>query len=89
MIIAYTTQVGVHYTQKSDAVYAICLAWPGKTLRLELPMPTPQTEARLLGHPTSLSWKAGGRGLVIELPQFAPGEIPSRNAWVFKLTGLE
>lgn len=78
----------VHYTQKGSVVYAICLAWPGKTLRLELPIPKPQTEVHLLGHSTPLRWKAGEQGLVIELPQLGPLELPCRGAWVFKLTGL-
>ena len=79
----------VHYTRNGDTVYAICLAWPGKTLRLDLPVPTPQTEVRLLGHPQSLKWHAAEKGMVIEMPIVSPPELPCRDAWAFKLTGLK
>ncbi len=78
----------VHYTRKGDAVYAICLAWPGKTLRLEHPAPTPQTQVRLLGHSQPLRWKACDKGISIDLPQFAPDRLPCRNAWTFNPTRL-
>jgi len=79
----------VHYTKKSNAVYAICLGWPGQVLRLAAPSPTSQTQVRLLGYPTPLPWRPWRSGLVIDLPLFAPGQLPCRNAWVFKLTGLK
>ena len=79
----------VHYTSKGDAIYAICLAWPGKTLRLETPMTTPKTEVRMLGLPQPLTWKVAGKGLVINIPEMEVGDRFCRNAWVFKLTGLK
>jgi hypothetical protein len=79
----------VHYTRKGDAVYAICLALPGKTLRLETPVTTPQTQVRILGHPRSLTWKPAEKGLVIQVPEMSVNEMPYRNAWVFKVTGLK
>lgn len=78
----------VHYTRKGDAVYAICLAWPGKILKLESPVTTPQTQVRMLGHSQPLNWKPGEKGLVIDVPEMSISEVPCRNAWVFKLTGL-
>jgi alpha-L-fucosidase len=79
----------VHYTRKGEAVYAICLAWPGKTLKLEAPITTPDTEVRMLGHAQPLAWKAAEKGLVIQTPEIGVGDLPCRNAWVFKLTGLK
>jgi alpha-L-fucosidase len=83
------TRPMVHYTAKGDAVYAICLAWPGKKLKLECPVATPQTRVRMLGFARPLTWKAAAQGLVIDVPEMSVSQVPCRNAWVFKLTGLE
>jgi alpha-L-fucosidase len=77
----------VHYTRKGNVVYAICLAWPGKTLTLECYQPTSRMEVHLLGHPQQLNWHPGDKGIVIEIPQLSMSEIPCRHAWVFKLNG--
>jgi alpha-L-fucosidase len=79
----------VHYTTKGHADYAICLAWPGKTLTLESPITTPQTQARMLGHSKPLNWRTAQKGLSIDMPEMSVTEIPCRDAWVFKLTGLK
>jgi alpha-L-fucosidase len=79
----------IHYTKKGDAVYAICLAWPGKTLKLETPVATPQTHVRMLGCSQPLTWSPGDKGLVINVPEMSVASFPCRNAWVFKLTGLK
>jgi alpha-L-fucosidase len=79
----------VRYTRKGDAVYAICLAWPGKILKLESPIPAPQTQVWMLGYNQRLSWRPAEKGLVIDVPEMSISEIPCRNAWVFKLTGLK
>jgi alpha-L-fucosidase len=79
----------VHYTRKGDAVYAICLAFPGQQLTLERPVSTPKTQVRLLGFPKPLTWESAKKGIVIHVPQIPNEERPCRNAWVFKLTGLK
>jgi alpha-L-fucosidase len=78
----------VQYTRKGDLLYAICLAWPGKTLKLSLPGATPQTRVEMLGHNQPLTWRPAETGLVIDLPPFAAEELPCRNAWAFKLSGV-
>ena len=78
----------VHYTRKGDAVYAICLAWPGQQLTLEKSVPTSKTQVRLLGFPNPLTWDSIDKGIVIHIPEMPIGERPCRNAWVFKMTGL-
>lgn len=85
---ATTQRPLVHYTQRRDAVYAICLAWPGKTLRLENPITNGQTTVHMLGVARPLPWKPTTRGLEIQVPELSVGEVPCRNAWVFKLSGL-
>lgn len=77
----------VQYTRKGDVLYAITLAWPGKTLKLENPAPGPQTQVQMLGV-GAVSWKPSGSGLVINVPALSVAELPCRHAWVFKLTGL-
>lgn len=79
----------VHYTSKGSAVYAICLAWPGKVLKLASPLTTEQTQARMLGRSETLSWTASKNGLTIKMPDMSLDEIPCRNACVLKLTGLK
>lgn len=78
----------VHYTSKGQTLYATCLAWPGQSLSLRLPEPTPQTEVRLLGFPQPLPWRQADSGLVIDLSPLAPATIPCRHAWTFRLTGI-
>jgi alpha-L-fucosidase len=78
----------VQYTRKGNVLYAICLAWPGKALTLESPVPTQVTKVRMLGVEQPLSWKTASRGLTVEVPIISAGELPCRSAWVFEITGL-
>jgi alpha-L-fucosidase len=79
----------VHYTSKGDDVYAICLAWPGSKLKLDHPVATQRTQVTMLGYSPAVSWKSADTGLVIDVPPISFNELPCRNAWVFKLTGLK
>ena len=79
----------VQYTSKGDVVYAICLAYPSHRLTLEKPVSTPKTQVRLLGRTQPLTWEPTGKKLVIHVPEVPTGELPCRDAWVFKLTGLK
>lgn len=79
----------VFYTRKGDALYALCLAWPGKTLRLQCPIPTPHTQVRMLGGPKPLDWKPGEKGMILQIPDPPDREVLCRDAWAFKLTGLK
>jgi alpha-L-fucosidase len=78
----------IHYTRKGNTLYAICLAWPVQSLKLEKPHPTRETEVRMLGYERPLKWKTEADYLVIDIPPDFATEAPSRHAWVFKLTGL-
>ena len=78
----------VHYTRKGETLYAISLAWPGKTLKLESPFATAGTEVRMLGYAKRLTWRPGPKGLVIDVPELPVNALPCGNAWVFRLTGL-
>ncbi|MCL4192576.1 MAG: alpha-L-fucosidase, partial [Thermoguttaceae bacterium] len=79
----------VHYTRKGEVVYALCLAWPGRSLTLDYPTTTPRTQVSMLGHSESLKWTPAERGLIIEIPELPPDKLPCQHAWTFKLTGLQ
>lgn len=78
----------IHYTRKGTVLYAICLAWPGKELALQAPVPTQETRVRMLGV-GPVSWKPSGQGLTVEVPPLSVAELPCRHAWVFELAGLQ
>jgi alpha-L-fucosidase len=77
----------VHYTRKDDAVYAICLAWPGEKLRLARVGLGRNAKVEMLGYPEPLTWRPVGESLEIDMPRLAPGQLPCRNAWALKLSG--
>jgi hypothetical protein len=79
----------IHYTHTDVALYAFCLAWPGRELVLNQPVPGPRTEVRVLGYQQPLRWQAGAAGIAIEVPPLSVAELPCRHVWVFKLTGIE
>lgn len=76
----------VRFTQKGTAVYAICLAWPGKTLRFAAPANWAKASASMLGTPAPVGVHYADGKLHLEIPQLAPDEIPCQHAYVYKLT---
>lgn len=80
----------VLYTSKGKDVFAITLKWPGRELVLKEPKTTKDTVVTLLGYAQPLKWqRAAGGGLRIEVPQLSIDEVPSRHAYVFKLSSVE
>jgi alpha-L-fucosidase len=86
---AFTGQ-DLRFTKKGEAVYAIALAWPHKTLTIKsLGASSPHTQGKvkeitLLGHPGRLQWKQDTQGLTITVPDQPPGNF----AYAFKIIGL-
>ena len=77
----------VFFTQKSDALYAISVGWPGKQLvLLNVNVPADAT-VTLLGFPSALKTTVAGTTLTITTPDFGPDEAPCRYAFAFKITG--
>ena len=76
----------VRYTAKGDAVYAIVLGWPGRTVTLKAPKAGGATKVRLLGSPAPVRFSRSGAGLRIEMPESAPG---GAYAHAFELTGVK
>jgi alpha-L-fucosidase len=85
----YTAIKSVRYTAKGDSVYAISLVWPGKELALSEPKPASDTVVTMLGRKEQLKWRLEGNKMRIEVPQLSIDELPSRHAYVFKITGVK
>ncbi len=86
---AFTGQ-DLRFTKKGEAIYAIALAWPQKTLTIKtlgassLHIQGKIKEITLLGHPGRLQWKQDKMGLTITMPDQPPCDF----AYAFKITGL-
>jgi alpha-L-fucosidase len=76
----------VRYTAKGGAVYAIVLGWPGRTVRLKTPKPSPATTVELLGSKEQVLFERLEDGLRMTMPDLVPG---ADWAYTFKLTGVE
>jgi alpha-L-fucosidase len=79
----------VFFTKKPDALYAITPGWPGRTLVIKDARPSPGTAVTMLGVKGALKWKRQGPDLVIETPSLSVDELPCRDAYTFKITGVE
>jgi len=84
--IPYTPQ-DIRFTTKGDAVYAICLGWPGeeitiKSLGTEGAIAKDEIKSiRMLGSDEELQWTQKPEGLVIKTPKMKPCE----HAFTFKI----
>ena len=77
----------VRYTAKGNDLYAICTAWPGKTLVLEAPKPPAAAKITMLGHDGDIPWRMQDGQLVIDVPQLTIDRLPCQHAWVLKIPG--
>ena len=80
----------IRYTRSKDnqAVYAICLKWPGKQLVLKSVRAAEGSEIRLLGFEKPMPWRQDANGLAIEIPDSLQSEAarPCQQAYSFKIT---
>jgi alpha-L-fucosidase len=80
----------IRYTRSKDnqAVYAICLKWPGKQLVLKSVWAAEGSEIRLLGFEKPMPWRQDANGLAIEIPESLQSEAarPCQQAYSFKIT---
>jgi len=84
--IHYTPE-DIRFTSKDDALYAICLAWPGESVTIRSLKglriyPGEVQSVMMLGSDQPLSWKQTEEGLLIQTPKKRPCE----NAFSFKIT---
>jgi alpha-L-fucosidase len=80
----------IHFTRTKDnrTLYAICLGWPGTTLRLKTVPRNHVRAAKLLGLEQPLGVRSdGGNGSVIDIPLELGNDArrPCKTAWTFRL----
>ena len=78
----------VFFTKKPEALYAITPGWPGNTLVLKDVRPAGRATITMLGIDRPLTWRQRGADLVIETPRLSIDELPCRDAFTFKITGM-
>ena len=81
------TAEDIRFTTKGDALYAICLGWPGeqatiKSLGSNSAVPADMiSQINMLGSEGTLSWSQSEDGLTIK----TPSEKPCQHAYAFKI----
>jgi alpha-L-fucosidase len=78
----------VRYTAKGDAVYAIVLKWPGRTLTLRTPHARGTLGVQILGQNQPLAAAFVDGVLTITLPEYDPESMTSSHGFALKLTGV-
>ena len=73
----------VYYTEKPDALYAICAAWPQKELRVSGCGKV--SNVKLLGSDLNVGFSMEGDDVIITPPAVNPGNMPCNHAWTFKM----
>jgi alpha-L-fucosidase len=88
---APSAEGSIVFTQSKDGrtVYAICKAWPGKSLALKSVRAARGAKVRMLGVKMPLAWTAGneGNGMTVEIPEQLQDEKarPCQHAWVMAI----
>ena len=76
----------VRFTQTKDAVYAICLHWPGQYLVLDGIDNEGLVTVELLGSSQKIELSQNNNRMLIETPRLDPESFSSAHAWVFKIS---
>ena len=79
----------IAYTKNNGNLYAISFDWPGDKLVLHVPEPSQTSQISLLGLVRTLPWEHKDGKLIIDLSAIEYNEIPSHDAWTFKVTEME
>jgi alpha-L-fucosidase len=75
----------VRFTQKDNAVYVICMDWPGSFVALDGIPDKSISEITLLGMSQPLEYSRKQQRMLITSPILNPTTIPCQHAWVFKI----
>lgn len=75
----------VRFTQKGNAVYAICLKWPGAELLIPNTAGASAVKASLIGHPQPLTASIDADVIHLQVPCIPVDEMPCRHAYVIKV----
>jgi alpha-L-fucosidase len=76
----------VRFTRTDEAIYAICLKWPGRYLVLDGFPANREASVSLLGSDNEVIVSKSGSRLLIETPDLNPATFLSGYAWVFKIS---
>ena len=74
----------IYYTDKPDALYAICAVWPQTPLRVAGCGNAAKVE--LLGSGVAVFFTKEGEDILITPPAINPGTMPCSHAWTFKIS---
>ena len=82
----------IRFTRSKDGkhVYAICLKWPGSSLKLATIKPRDGTKIAMLGVDEPLVWRMDDKeGLMIQIPEKLATEAnrPCKQAYAFRIEG--
>ena len=77
---------GVRFTRKDNAVYAICLEWPGAELTLPNVADATAVNASLLGYDGAIETEVAADAVTLRIPCIPVDKMPCRHAWAFRLT---
>ncbi|MFY9279659.1 MAG: alpha-L-fucosidase [Caldicoprobacterales bacterium] len=76
----------VRFTRNDRHLYAICLDWPEKDLKLNIPnLDLQDPVVRLLGYPEKLDSVYRDNELYIKVPTYPAKHLPIGNAYAFKI----
>ncbi|MBK1877236.1 alpha-L-fucosidase [Pelagicoccus mobilis] len=76
------------FTQKGDALYAICPVYPEDKMLIKGVKVAKDAEVSLLGLPGKLKWKQRGDAIEVEVPAVTPSTAPCAYAWTVKVSGV-
>ncbi len=82
-------RVEAFFTATDDVVYAILPRWPENTFVLKEASARPGSKFVLLETGDEFPWRAEGQHVVVEWPTKLRKKLPSRHAYVMKMTGVE
>jgi len=76
----------VRFTTKPEALYAICLTWPGESIVLpKVAAGASKVTASLLGYEPSLKARIEGDAVHVDIPCIPIDKMPCQHAYVLKI----
>jgi len=77
------------YTKNNGNLYAINFEWPDEELVITMPAPKAESQVHLLGLDRALPWTYKAGAMHINTGQIRYAELPSHDAWTFKISQQE
>jgi alpha-L-fucosidase len=75
------------FTRKSDALYAISIGWPTKTLVIRDVQVPASSQVTLLGYSGKVDARVSGTSLTVDMPDVPPDGMPCRYAYTLRIPG--